>query len=108
MHNTYSDPRADKFPEMVRRENEKFRKEEEQLRKLRERKEANDKYNPWCPYCHKRVLYSVYGLVPGKIDSFERRKIMYIKMGCLKPEPSYTYYCPDCKIGYSRKMKPIE
>ena len=57
MHNTYSDPRADKFFEMVRRENEKFRKEEEQLRKLRERKEANDKYNPWCPYCHKRVLY---------------------------------------------------
>lgn len=79
-----------------------------QERKMRSRAEANDKYNPRCPKCGLRVLLCVYGNGPDKIEEYDQRGIMCQRMGCYIPPNRYYYICPDCKIGYDRKLRKID
>ena len=83
-------------------------KEKAYERKMCRRAKANDKYNPKCPKCGLRVLYCVYGYGPDKIEQYDRRGIMYRRMGCYIPQNRYTFICPDCHIGYDRKLKQID
>ena len=97
----------DRF-EVIRRAIKALEEEKANERKMRSRVEANDKYNPKCPICGLRVLWCVYGLGPDKIEEYDRRGIMYRRMGCFIPQNRYYYICPDCHVGYDRKMRPID
>lgn len=85
-----------------------FKEKETNERKMRSRSEANEKYNPKCPKSGLRVLYCIYGRSPDKIVQFDRRGILYQEMGCFIPQNRYTYICPDCHIGYDKKLNQID
>ena len=97
----------DRF-ERLRRAIKKIEEKKANKRKMRSLAEANDKYNPKCQKCGLRVIYCIYGYGPDKIDQFDRRGIIYQRMGCYIPQNRYTYICPDCHIGYDRNVRQID
>ena len=110
--NSSSDKRTRDFFEIVRRTNKKDEEIKRRQKELRERKEGNDKYNPPCPICGKRMSYCIHGL--PRMDlirrDFERRGILYEICGCkcFGDDRDESYFCPQCKIGFTKKKKPIE
>lgn len=107
-----SDTRKKDFIEIARRANEKAEEAKKRQQKLRERKEGNNKYNPPCPICGKRMSYCIHGFpLKEKIErDYESRGIQYVLCGCIcfGDDRDDYFYCPECKTGFTKKKKPIE
>lgn len=110
--NVSSEEQFKRIIEAARRFNEKAEKEKKHQQELRERKEGNDKYNPPCPICGKRMSYCIHGFPRKDIiqRDFESRDILYVLCGCMcfGDDRDEYYYCPKCKTGFTKKRKPIE
>ena len=66
--------------------------------------------NVKCAVALKQMISTIRddGYGPDKIVEYDRRGIMYRRMGCYIPPNRYYYICPDCKIWYDRKLRKID
>ena len=107
-----SEKRIKDFIEVVRRANEKEEEKKRRQQELRERKDGNNKYNPPCPICGKRMSYCIHGFpIKDRIQrDFESRGILYEICGCIcfGDDRDEYFYCPECETGFTKKKKPIE